>query len=72
MNSLRFYTTTKIIKTNIFEKKVFEEISRLPKLNTFDKIIDNSLNIYNEKGGPRGLEPTRYSDWEQKGRCTDF
>ena len=26
----------------------------------------------NESGGPRGLEPTRYGDWEQKGRCTDF
>ena len=25
-----------------------------------------------ELGGPRGPEPTRYGDWEQKGRCTDF
>jgi hypothetical protein len=25
-----------------------------------------------ETGGPRGLEPTRYGDWERKGRCTDF
>ena len=25
-----------------------------------------------ETGGPKGLEPTRYGDWEQKGRCTDF
>lgn len=23
-------------------------------------------------GGPRGPEPTRYGDWERKGRCTDF
>ena len=22
--------------------------------------------------GPKGPEPTRYGDWEQKGRCTDF
>ena len=22
--------------------------------------------------GPKGPEPTRYDDWEQKGRCTDF
>eukprot|EP00350_Pseudokeronopsis_sp_OXSARD2_P000124 CAMPEP_0170556752 /NCGR_PEP_ID=MMETSP0211-20121228/18492_1 /TAXON_ID=311385 /ORGANISM="Pseudokeronopsis sp., Strain OXSARD2" /LENGTH=42 /DNA_ID= /DNA_START= /DNA_END= /DNA_ORIENTATION= len=20
----------------------------------------------------KGLEPTRYGDWERKGRCTDF
>ena len=25
-----------------------------------------------EINGPRGPEPTRYGDWEQKGRCTDF
>ena len=25
-----------------------------------------------EIGGPKGPEPTRYGDWEQKGRCTDF
>lgn len=25
-----------------------------------------------ETGGPSGLEPTRYGDWEKKGRCTDF
>ena len=26
----------------------------------------------NEQGGPSGLEPTRYGDWERKGRCYDF
>ena len=25
-----------------------------------------------EKGGPEGPEPTRYGDWERKGRCIDF
>ncbi|MDP6884319.1 MAG: DUF1674 domain-containing protein [Rhodospirillales bacterium] len=25
-----------------------------------------------ESGGPKGLEPTRYGDWERKGRCIDF
>ncbi len=25
-----------------------------------------------EHGGPKGLEPTRYGDWEKNGRCTDF
>jgi hypothetical protein len=25
-----------------------------------------------EIGGVAGPEPTRYSDWEHKGRCTDF
>lgn len=25
-----------------------------------------------ERGGPKGPEPTRYGDWERKGRCSDF
>ena len=25
-----------------------------------------------EVGGSRGPEPTRYGDWENNGRCTDF
>jgi hypothetical protein len=25
-----------------------------------------------ESGGPAGPEPTRYGDWERKGRCIDF
>jgi hypothetical protein len=25
-----------------------------------------------EIGGPKGLEPTRFGDWEYNGRCTDF
>ena len=25
-----------------------------------------------ETGGPKGLEPTRYGDWERNGRCYDF
>jgi len=25
-----------------------------------------------EEGGPEGPEPTRFGDWERKGRCSDF
>jgi len=25
-----------------------------------------------EHGGPTGPEPTRFGDWERKGRCIDF
>ncbi len=25
-----------------------------------------------ETGGPKGLEPTRFGDWEKSGRCIDF
>jgi hypothetical protein len=37
---------------------------------------DDMIDPYNaergEYGGPRGKEPTRFGDWEQKGRCSDF
>ncbi|MGH8657467.1 MAG: DUF1674 domain-containing protein [Gammaproteobacteria bacterium] len=25
-----------------------------------------------EVGGPAGPDPTRYGDWERRGRCIDF
>ena len=25
-----------------------------------------------ETGGPKGPDPTRFGDWERKGRCIDF
>ena len=33
---------------------------------------DNTSRSSKETGGPKGLEPTRYGDWERKGRCIDF
>ncbi|MDE0808553.1 MAG: DUF1674 domain-containing protein [Alphaproteobacteria bacterium] len=29
-------------------------------------------NLPKELGGTKGPEPTRFGDWEHKGRCTDF
>lgn len=34
--------------------------------------IESSQNNTTEIGGPPGLEPTRFGDWEKKGRCIDF
>ena len=31
-----------------------------------------ALNAPAEDGGPSGLEPTRYGDWERKGIAVDF
>ena len=33
---------------------------------------DKPVEIQKEYGGPKGKEPTRYGDWEKKGRCIDF
>jgi hypothetical protein len=39
---------------------------------TEDPAIKVPLPLPKEVGGPAGPEPTRFGDWEQKGRCTDF
>jgi O-antigen ligase len=33
---------------------------------------DTPERLPEEFGGPKGLEPTRYGDWERKGRAVDF
>ncbi|KAG8449956.1 hypothetical protein GDO86_016587 [Hymenochirus boettgeri] len=37
-----------------------------------ERFPDGINPVTKERGGPRGPEPTRYGDWERKGRCIDF
>ncbi|XP_063431240.1 succinate dehydrogenase assembly factor 4, mitochondrial-like [Mytilus trossulus] len=37
-----------------------------------ERFPDDTNPATGEIGGPRGPEPTRYGDWERKGRVTDF
>ena len=51
--------------------------SRLGGGNVQSVSTDLATNVSEQKipaeiNGPNGPEPTRYGDWEQKGRCTDF
>ena len=39
---------------------------------TGESKTDADKAVPDEFGGPKGPEPTRYGDWEQKGRCSDF
>ncbi|XP_061767055.1 succinate dehydrogenase assembly factor 4, mitochondrial [Nerophis ophidion] len=40
--------------------------------DVLERFQDDVNPVTKEKGGPRGPEPTRYGDWERKGRCVDF
>ncbi|CAH2248847.1 succinate dehydrogenase assembly factor 4, mitochondrial [Pelobates cultripes] len=40
--------------------------------DSLERFPDDVNPITKEKGGPKGPEPTRYGDWERKGRCIDF
>ena len=48
--------------------KIPLEKKQQSRANTISKKTEQPL----EHGGPKGLEPTRYGDWERKGRCIDF
>ncbi|MDY6955812.1 MAG: DUF1674 domain-containing protein [Pseudomonadota bacterium] len=43
-----------------------------PSLEPAATIARQSPPAVEEIGGPKGLEPTRYGDWERRGRCIDF
>ena len=42
------------------------------KKDPFARFPDNTNPETGEIGGPTGPEPTRYGDWERKGRVSDF
>lgn len=37
-----------------------------------DKNKDKKKQVTKEIGGYKGVEPTKYGDWQHKGRVTDF
>lgn len=43
-----------------------------PELEKKEPINREPKNTEKEFGGPKGLEPTRFGDWEKNGRCSDF
>jgi hypothetical protein len=47
-------------------KHVSSEVAPGPAAKGATKVPPREIN------GPKGLEPTRYGDWESKGRCYDF
>ena len=50
------------------EKNVKKKIPSKLKLTSKKR----NSKVIKEIGGPKGLEPTRYGDWEVKGRVSDF
>ena len=63
------YQTTGIDARRKAEVIAEDTASALTKVNS-DQTSDGDRSV--EIGGPKGLEPTRYGDWEKAGRCIDF
>ncbi|XP_035178086.1 succinate dehydrogenase assembly factor 4, mitochondrial [Oxyura jamaicensis] len=51
-----------------FDEPEESSIEREP----LEKFPDGINPTTKERGGPKGPEPTRFGDWERKGRCIDF
>jgi hypothetical protein len=47
------------------------ENKKITTAKTREEILD-ALKEEPETGGPKGLEPTRYGDWQKAGRVSDF
>ena len=47
-------------------------LSENPPVPEPDPIDGGGRKDEPESGGPKGKEPTRYGDWENKGICWDF
>lgn len=43
-----------------------------PPVHEPDGARPPEAHLVPEIGGPQGPEPTRYGDWERRGRCIDF
>lgn len=58
---------------NQTEKDEKAEVDQETKEKDLDKNTAHKLDqAEGEIGGPSGLEPTRYGDWERKGIISDF
>eukprot|EP00128_Syssomonas_multiformis_P000041 Colp12_sorted_trinity150504_noHs@16505 len=83
--AVRFYADKVETKTAVEDKATEEKTEPVPTTKDM-KAADLSKKYYEpfpafendrnpntgEIGGPRGPEPTRFGDWERKGRVTDF
>lgn len=49
-----------------------DHLARVDADRTPPASVPSDPKLPPEVGGPKGPEPTRFGDWEQKGRCTDF
>ncbi|XP_060563553.1 succinate dehydrogenase assembly factor 4, mitochondrial-like [Ruditapes philippinarum] len=55
-----------------WEHDTDESVEIFSEKEPLERFPDDKNPVTGEIGGPRGPEPTRYGDWERKGRVTDF
>ncbi|MPV85795.1 DUF1674 domain-containing protein [Cardiobacteriales bacterium ML27] len=48
------------------------QVNQANQANANSPVSENMPKEYGGRKPEKGLEPTRYGDWEFKGRCIDF
>ena len=65
-----------IAKVKVTQEEVAERIAEAAKRANQEadarRAKEKPHSLPPESGGPKGLEPTRYGDWEKKGLISDF
>ena len=62
-----------MIISNQVEKRQFsDDAKRALAEAEARRAAAKAQNLPTEQGGPKGLEPTRFGDWEKKGITSDF
>ncbi len=54
------------------EKDINSDLRTKQSVLQSERPIEQPVVTSKEIGGQKGLEPTRFGDWEKNGRCTDF
>lgn len=54
------------------QAKTVREAENHLRLQQAKEVEMRTRAVADEQGGPTGREPTRYGDWERKGRVSDF
>lgn len=54
------------------EQQSFGDSSLEQRREAIDQKVAEMPTEYGGRPADKGLEPTRYNDWELKGRCIDF
>lgn len=73
-NKAKFMTDSKNtpVNTNAATARKRRQDEQLVPVEKSGDKKDLKTDRQPEHGGSKGLEPTRYGDWEHNGRCTDF
>ncbi len=73
-DSVKVYSAKKSQKEDTAKKETSQPVSDeiLSQQQAIDKKVADMPKEYGGRPKEKGLEPTRYGDWEFKGRCIDF